>query len=336
MRTARSPAGFQTFAEAFHAAESNDPTSADGLCRVADDPSRPAIVRASALARLAGNLGRVALEAAGRHLADPDPSVRRAALMVFEAFPPEARRAPLTPLLGDPIRSVRLQAAWLLAPASAAFAGTAGETAFARAAEEFIASRRYRADRPEDRTSLGFFLAQLGRRAEAIAEYRAALRLSPRYTPAFVNLSDLQRQDGMEREAEQTLREGLALVPDDAMLHHALGLSLARSERQSEALQELKRAAALSTDVRLTYAYAVALHSSGRVSEAIETLERARAREPRDRDVLFALATFHRDAGRIGKALVYAEQLQVLYPDDLDARALVDSLRSSGPSDRLK
>jgi hypothetical protein len=94
--------------------------------------------------------------------------------MVFEALPAEARRAPLTPLLADPIRSVRLQAAWLLAPASAAFAGTAGETAFARAAEEFIASRRYRADRPEDRTSLGFFLAQLGRRAEAIAEYRAA------------------------------------------------------------------------------------------------------------------------------------------------------------------
>jgi predicted Zn-dependent protease len=144
-----------------------------------------------------------------------------------------------------------------------------------------------------------------------------------------VNLSDLQRREGTEREAEQTLREGLALVPDDAMLHHALGLSLARSERQSEAVQELKRAAALSTDVRLTYAYAVALHSSGRVSEAVEILERARAREPRDRDVLFALAAFHRDAGQIRKALAYAEQLQVLHPDDPDARALVDSLRSS-------
>jgi tetratricopeptide (TPR) repeat protein len=207
---------------------------------------------------------------------------------------------------------------------------------FARASEEFIASRRYRADRPEDRTSLGLFLAQLGRRAEAIAEYRAALRLSPRYTPASVNLSDLQRQEGMEREAEQTLREGLALVPEDAVLHHALGLSLARSQRQSEALQELKRAAALSTDVRTTYTYAVALHSSGRVSEAIETLERARAREPRDRDVLFTLATFHRDAGRIRKALAYAEQLQLAYPDDPDARMLVDSLRASVPSPRPK
>lgn len=97
---------------------------------------------------------------------------------------------------------MRLQAAWVVAPASGGIIGTADERAFTRAADEFIASRRYRADRPEDRTTLGFFLAQLGRRDDAIAECRAALRLSPRYTPAYVNLSDLQREQGSERESK--------------------------------------------------------------------------------------------------------------------------------------
>jgi tetratricopeptide (TPR) repeat protein len=335
-RSGRQPGGFQTFAEAFHAAESNEPASADGLRGVADDSSQPAIVRASALARLAASPGRLALEAAGRHAGDPDPSVRRAASMVFEALPPEARPGPVAPRLRDPVRSVRLQAAWILASASAALAGSADDSAFTRAADEFIASRRYRSDRPEDRTTLGFFFAQLGRRDEAVTEYRKALHLAPRYIPAYVNLSDLQRESGNERQAEETLRQGLAVLPDEAILHHALGLSLARSGRRSEAVQELKRAAELSPDVRFSYTYAVALHSSGKSQEAIEALEKARARDPRDRDVLFALATFHRDAGRISKALEYAQQLQTFYPEDADARALVASLRSSLPPHRLQ
>jgi Flp pilus assembly protein TadD len=160
-----------------------------------------------------------------------------------------------------------------------------------------------------------------------MAEYRGAIRLSPRYTPAYVNLSDLQREAGREPEAERTLRDGLAAVPNDATLHHALGLSLARSGRQAEAVAALKRAAELSDEPRLSYAYAVALHSAGRGPEAIAALERARVSHPRDRDLLFALATFHRDAGRTSRALEYAEQLQRYYPDDPEAAALARSLR---------
>jgi tetratricopeptide (TPR) repeat protein len=328
-RTGKAPGGFQAFAEAFHASESNDPAAAADLRRIADDRGQPAVVRASALARLGGMPGRVALDAASAHVADPDPTVRRAAVMVFDALPLDVRRASVAPLLRDPVRSVRVQAAWVLAPVAAALAGSDDEPAFARAADEFIASRRYRADRPEDRTTLGTFFAQMGRRDEAMEEYRAARRLSPRYTPAYVNLSDLQRQEGREPEAERTLRQGLAAMPKDPTLHHALGLSLARSGRQAEAIDALKRATELSDDARFAYPYAVALHSAGRVQAAIDMLEQARGRDPRDRDVLFALATFHRDAGRMSRALEYAEQLQRYYPEDPEAHALVASLRPS-------
>lgn len=317
---------FQIFAEAFHADESDNPEATDALARVAGDSSQPAIVRASSLARLANRPGRAAVEAARRHLGDPDASVRRAASMVFEALPLQERLGSVTPLLRDPVRSVRLEAAWLLAPASAALAGTSDAEAFSRAAEEFIASRRYRSDRPEDRTTLGYFLAQLGRSAEATAEYQAARRLSAQYIPAYVNLSDLQRREGAEGQAEQTIRDGLAVQPDDPVLHHALGMSLVRSGRLAEAILELKRAAELTASARFSHDYGVALHSAGRVTEAVRTLETALARAPRDRDLLFALATFHRDAGRTARALEYAVRLQKAHPDDQEAQALVQSL----------
>lgn len=332
-RSQKQPSGFQTFAEAFHGAESGDAGSRQALVAIAGDTSLPAIVRASALSRLAASPTRESVDAAARHVADPDPMVRRAAASVFEALAPESR-APVTPLLRDPRRSVRLQAAWVLAPAAGTLAGTPDEQAFRNAAEEFIAARRFAADRPEDRTTLGTFYLHLGRRQEAAAEFRAALRLWPRYTPARVNLSDLQREEGNEQEAERTLRQGLALAPADPVLHHALGLSLARSGRQREAVAELKRAADLSQDARLIYIYAVALHSSGSVNEAITVLEKARLRHPRDRDLLFALAAFHRDAGRIPKALDYAKQLQHFHPDDPEARALVNSLSAGGSPQR--
>jgi tetratricopeptide (TPR) repeat protein len=333
-RLGRAPAGFQTFADAFHAADARDAGSADALRRVADDASHPPIVRASALARLADLPGRVAVDAAARHVGDPDPSVRRAALAIFDTLPPEDRVGPVARLLRDPVRSVRLQAAWLLAPASTRLAGTSEEAAFTRAGEEFVASRRDRADRPEDRATLGIFYAQMGQTPEAVAEYRAAIRLAPRFPAAYINLSDLQREQGKEPDAERTLREGLSMMPNDPMLHHALGLSLARTGRPAEAVVELKRASELSAEARFSYAYAVAMHSSGKIDEAIAILERARTRHPRDRDVLFALATFHRDAGRTVKALEYAEQLGRFSPDDAEAQALIASLRASLPPHR--
>jgi predicted CXXCH cytochrome family protein len=325
------PSGFQRFAEAFHADERDAPDAATALAGVSGDPAQPAIVRASALARLANRPGALALDVARAARSDPDPAVRRAALLVLEQLPPRERVAVAGPLLGDSSRTVRLQAAWLLAPASGELGG--GErVAFARAADEFIAAERHNADRPEGRLALGTFLAQLGRGSDAAAEYRAAMRLAPTLPAPYVNLADLARAAGQEADAERTLREGLAALPNDADLHHALGLSLARSGRVSDAVAELQRAASLRPDrPELAYAYAVALHSAGRVQEAMRTLEAARARHPTNADLLFALATFHRDAGETDAAIRDAELLTRITQGDPQAEALLESLRRRPP-----
>jgi Flp pilus assembly protein TadD len=155
--------------------------------------------------------------------------------------------------------------------------------------------------------------------ATASGEYRAALRLSPQYAPAAINLADLYRQLGRDFDGESVLHAAIATSPQDAGLHHALGLTLTRLKRPDEALGEFRRASELEPDRgRYAYVYAVALNSIGRAVEALTVLKESLARHPDERDILLALVTFSRDAGNIGSALEYAERLTRIAPNDRD------------------
>jgi Flp pilus assembly protein TadD len=322
------PTGFQQFADAFHGTVRGEARALAALSPMVVDASQPAIVRASALARLSKRPTPTGVAAASAVLDDRDPMVRRAALLVLEALPPPDRVRLVLPRLADAARAVRIQAAWLLAPSARLLVNAEDREAFERASAEFVESQRYTADRPESRVTLGAFFAQLDRLDEAAVEYQAALRLSPAFTGAWVNLADVYRAQGREADAERTLRAGLAVSPDAPELHHALGLSLARSGRTADSVAALARAAALAPErADLAYAHAVALHSSGRVRQAISVLEQASARHPDDPSLLFALATFHRDAGDIDDAIRHARRLAELRPGDAQARALLESLR---------
>jgi tetratricopeptide (TPR) repeat protein len=257
--------GFQGFADAFAAADRRDAAASIALTQVTANLDESAIARASAIERLARSPGENTILAAEAGLKDPSPQVRRAAIAAFEVLPPLQRRA-VMPLLSDPVRTVRMQAARTLALlADDAFDSPESLAAFRRAADEFIAAERFNADRPEHRTNLGGFFADRGEMVVAEEEYRAALRLDTRFVPAWANLADLMRLQGREIEAESILREGLELSPRDATLHHALGLSLVRQQRGPEALRELKRATDLDPrNERFAYVYEVAREELGK------------------------------------------------------------------------
>jgi predicted CXXCH cytochrome family protein len=250
--------GFQGFAEAFAAADGGDPSATIALAQVTANQDESAIARASALARLGRLPSENSLLAAEAALDDPSPLVRRAAIDVYETVPP-GQRLSVVPLLSDPSRIVRMQAAHTLAPVPDQALDPVARTAFAAAAAEYVAAERFNADRPEHRTNLGSFYAERGDAMSSEAEYRAALALDRRYVPAWANLADLMRLLGREAEGESLLREGLAVNPRAAALHHALGLSYVRQGRKSEALAELRRATELDpSDQRFKYVYDVA------------------------------------------------------------------------------
>src|SRR5262249_16290960 len=114
-----------------------------------------------------------------------------------------------------------------------------------------------------------------------------------------------------------------------AGLHHALGLNLTRQKLPDDALGEFRKATELEPErSRYAYVYAVALHSSGRIDESMKVLKESLARHPDDRETLLALVTYTRDAGDIGTALEYAEQLARVTPNDRNLARLTDDLRA--------
>ncbi len=318
--------GFQSYAKAFHAAWTGQSGAETLLADVASDAKTPAFVRASALTGMSTYVS--AANVARNGLADPDPMVRLGALEMLSGAAADRLWPLLSPLLSDPVRGVRIRAASLLAPVATANQPPADRDRFARAADEFIAAQRLNADRPEARTTLANFLVQRGRPAEAEAEYMAARRLDPQFSPAAINLSDLYRTLGRETEGLTLLRAAAADAPRDASLHYAIGLALVRQKKSDEALAELHRAAELAPDqAQYAYVYAVGLHSAGRVDDAISVLKENLGKHPANRDTLLALVTFYRDAGNIGTALEYAQQLAQIAPDDRAISGLVEALK---------
>jgi len=309
----REPQGNQNFAKAFAAATTGAPDAPAQLRAIAADASHPAIVRATALAHLNAVLSKTSLDMIAAGLRDRNPLLRLAALQSLSGAPPEARVQLAAPLLTDPLRAIRIEAASVLAPVPVTQLSAEQRAAFERASAEYVTSQRYNADRAEARVNLGTFYANRADPMTAEEEIKAAIRLDPFFAPAYVNLADLYRAVGRDADGEKTLREGTRIAPNSAILHHALGLALVRLKRVDAALGELERATVLEPgSARFAYVYAVALHSTGKSDAAIRRLEMTLAAHPNDRDILEALAGFHRARGEKTAADKYAERLREL------------------------
>jgi len=296
----------------------------DSLVR---DPTAPGIARATALTLLAAYATAASDPVIAAAVADPDPLVRMAAPSALSATAAPATVRAMLPLLADPLRAVRIQAARALAGVDPREMTRAQTQALAAASQELDAAERIDADRPEAHLNLGLLAVQRGDPAQAEAEYRTALRLAPRFVPALVNLADLDRMRGQDADAGALLRRAVTLEPANAEARHALGLLLVRARDYAGALEQLRRAMALAPqNARYAYVYAVALNATGAPQQARDILERTHAEHPADREVLTALVSLAQAAGDTEGALRHARELAALDPSDSNVQALVRDL----------
>ena len=288
------------------------------------DQDQPAIARASALA-LVAPLASPASEGAVRAaIADPNPLVRAAAPRALPAAPTAAMVQAAAPLLSDPVRAVRIETARALAGVDQQPLTPEQQTAFAAAMLELFAAEMSDAERPESHLNLGLLETKLRHPSEAETQYQTALRLDPNFTPALVNLADLDRMRGQNQEGAELLRKAMAIDPDNAEIRHALGLALVRQHNYADALPELRRASELAPgNARYAYVYAIALNSIGAKGQAMELLETSHKRHPADRDTLLALVSIARESGDFATALLHARELVALYPTDMQLRLLI-------------
>ena len=316
------------FATAFAAGRAGDRAAGPDLAAIAADRGQPAIVRATALELLRPlGLGRAGVAAARATLDDPDPLVRATAAGGLDPLGPPARRAALAPLLADPVRAVRLEAARALAEAWAGDPAPTPGDPLASAAAEYLDAQAAVADMAPARLGLGAVRERQGARDRAEAEYRAALALDPRFTPARFNLANLLNAQGRNPEAETVLRRGIDYDPAEPELHYSLGLLLAEEDRLDEAVESLARAAVPTARARVHYNYGLALQQAGRLEEADAALRAARGRDDRDPDVVLALARLLMDQQRWSEAEEFASALVRLVPGAPGPQRLLNEIR---------
>ena len=94
-----------------------------------------------------------------------------------------------------------------------------------------------------------------------------------------MNLADLHRAAGRDAEGLGVLQRALEIHPENAELHHALGLLLVRIDQADKALLALRRASELAPEhARYAYVLAVALQSRGEIDAARRAVEPFRGR----------------------------------------------------------
>ncbi len=309
--------GAQTFAEALALGDDDGAGATDALLGVAKDGGQSAMARASALERLNGEESPAVIAAAADLTRADDPMIRASAAEVLAAADPASRAQALAPLLRDPARLVRMQAARSLAGAGEAALRPADLAAFEQALYEYVAGQMFTAERPESRANLGALFLARGRTDRAQAEFAKALELDRTFAPAAIQLAEIARRRGDEKAAEAILTKALADNPGSGALAHALGLSLVRQKRLEEGVGKLALAAQLAPeDPHYAYVYAVALHDTGAPAKTVEVLRGALARRPNNREILSALASYEAEAGDDASALGHVQALEKLEPDD--------------------
>jgi tetratricopeptide (TPR) repeat protein len=281
------------------------------------DPSWPAIVRATALDEVARFSSRDVVNAAITSLRDPAPVVRLAAMRPLTALPPAERAALLLPLCSDPVRSVRIEAATLVAALDPQLISSGHALAFERALGEAEAALILNADRPEGRAGRAQLLLQRGQIANAERELRVALAQMSDAAALAVNLADLYRMTGREVDGSALLMQFLAQNPDANAVRHALGLSLVRQKKHGDALLLFQQAhEAEPENGRYAFVYGVALQSAGQVEKGRAILEAALARDPWNVDLNNALLADALRSNDVQRAALYAQRLTALRPDD--------------------
>jgi tetratricopeptide (TPR) repeat protein len=179
-------------------------------------------------------------------------------------------------------------------------------------------------------------LARQNQNAEAIANYRAAIKLNPRLPGLHTELGDLLFNSNdmtQQAEAETEFRAALALNPNDERAELELGMAEARKGDVKAAYAAYSRALELNPDDGdACTELAMTLMTMNQPEKAQQMFERAVQIDPTNDVAHYRLATLYRKAGKIDEAKEQV-QLYLKYKQMKDKmEKIFDGMRLLSPS----
>jgi tetratricopeptide (TPR) repeat protein len=300
------------------------------LIRLSVDTLYPVIVRATALSLLQAFPGEETTRTYELALMDDEALIRRTAVESLNVSDMDRRLGLIAPLLYDPVKAVRIQAASKLAGEPAGHLDTKQKSVFGRALNEFVASMEYSGDFAFGRYNLGNLYTAQNRTEDAVQNYRAAIKIDDLFYPAKVNLAMLYNRLGENDKAEALLREVVTAHAGLYDIAYSLGLLLAEKKQWDEAAVYLKRAAkGMPERARVHYNLGLLLDYLQKDNEAEQAFLKALELDPADMDYLRAGGEFYLKRRRFKEAKRIAEQMISKHPESGIGQQVLDIINEA-------
>ncbi len=307
----KTPVGKQNFAHSMKALRTNSQDAPKQLYNVLMSDA-PTIAKATVSEYLGNYPSKQTYTTTLQMLRNKDAMIRRSALQSLEAFPPKMRMKKTFEMLDDPIKIVRMEAARQLAAFPLGQLDKEKKDLLKKVFDEYEEVLLFTAERPESQLSLGMFYINRMMPQKAEKAYLEAMRLQPKFVPAYINYSDFLLQQGKSQKAFDILQKGIVKVPEVAILHHALGLWYVRNKEKIKAITELRKSVELDKDnARFSYVYAVSIGEEN-PKEAIKILEDVYAKHTGNFQVVSGLAYYYKMIGDTQKSEVYEKKVKAI------------------------
>ena len=220
--------------------------------------------------------------------------------------------------LSDPIRSVRLEAAWDLRAEL-----KPGEPVTVEL-ENFL---NLNADQPGGQMQLGMFEFARGNEEAALKHYQKAAEWDAFSAPIQHELAVVYSALNRPQDAVIALQAAVKLAPREAQYQFELGLAWNEAGDLAQAQSAFESAVRLSpTFARAWYNLGLARSATGQLQPAVEALLHAESADATDARAPYARATILARQGNIEEAKAAARRALELQPDFSAARELFNQL----------
>ena len=317
------------YGSTFNAARAGKPLARKELIHIVSDNLAPTLVRATALSLLAAYPGNETMAIFRQILESDEAILRRTALISLSHFSHEEQIQMAGPLLDDPVKGVRIEAARVLTRIPVAQLDKRWQKSFTLALEEFKNTILYLADFADSRLNLGALAIYQGKLNEAEEHFKKAIAIDRNFYAAHMNLAVLYSGQGKNDLAEKQLRQALDVNPDIADVHYSLGLLLSEQKQYEEAREHLAKAAdGMPENARVHYNLGQLLIFLGQDKEAEKALRRTIEIDPENMSYLQVVAQFYYTRGQFALARDIVERMISVNPGHLMSQQLLQQINT--------
>jgi tetratricopeptide (TPR) repeat protein len=253
---------------------------------------------------------------------DPDPLVRAMTVRALEPIAQSGGQAvqmALRSRLDDPVRSVRIDAAWALH-------STLDTNSIS--GQDLMRYFQHTGDEPAGALQRGVFLMDRGDLPRALTYFQRAVSWDTNSAPTHNALAVALSMAGKSDEAVRELEAACRLAPRDAEYRFKLGLALNETGKLDAARASLEEAVKLEPQfAQAWYNLGLAWNGSGDTEKALESLSRAEAIDRTSAQIPYARATILARLGRIEESRTAARRALQIQPGYAEAEELLRTLR---------